>query len=170
MDLFAWDKRVMPRWAVPHLYIGYRFQIKMNSERYLNEFVSEFMTNYQLNHSQPFGKVLILSHGFPGSLQFSRGDLNMGNVEQLRPLHGKVHKIKLLGCEIAQGESGQAFCTRIARVTGALVTASANTQVIGLPESLNRWEGDVLTFNANGIVHQRAHDLHFDGRGNPLAN
>ena len=75
----------------------------------------------------------IISHGIPGVLMLGRGELNSTNLTDHAELLARIGKhlkpdgdILLYGCEVAQGNAGQAFIEQLAQITGASVAASTN--------------------------------------------
>ncbi len=75
----------------------------------------------------------IVSHGEAGGLDFGSSQLNLGNLpeyaSQLQSWRNALSNdadILLYGCNVAQGELGQAFVQSISQVTGANVAASNN--------------------------------------------
>ena len=80
-----------------------------------------------------FDAVHIVSHGSAGALSLGsdaiRNDTLAGQSEALQGWAQHLAAdadILLYGCDIAQGEAGQALVTELARLTGADIAASAN--------------------------------------------
>ena len=113
-----------------------------------------------------FDAIHILSHGTPGN--FSLGTDQIGNntlaaqsaVLQAWAGHLSADAdILLYGCDIAQGEAGQAFISELAHLTGADIAASTNAT--GSAEKGGDWvlesttgsiEAGVLAFSGYGEV------------------
>lgn len=113
-----------------------------------------------------FDAIHILSHGTPGN--FSLGTDQIGNntlaaqsaVLQAWAGHLSADAdILLYGCDIAQGEAGQAFISELAHLTGADIAASTNAT--GSAEKGGDWvlerstgsiEAGVLVFSGYGEV------------------
>ena len=75
--------------------------------------------------------IQILSHGNSGSLQLGNSGLNNGNIasyesqlQQWGEALGEDGDILLYGCNVAEGEGGQAFIDRLSEITQADVAAS----------------------------------------------
>ncbi|WP_084763231.1 DUF4347 domain-containing protein [[Scytonema hofmanni] UTEX B 1581] len=82
---------------------------------------------------QNIASLHIVSHGEAGGLDFSSSQLNLGNLSeyasQLQSWRNALSNdadILLYGCNVAQGELGQAFIQSISQLTGADVAASNN--------------------------------------------
>jgi hypothetical protein len=82
---------------------------------------------------QNIASLHIVSHGEAGGLDFSSSQLNLGNLleyaSQLQSWRNALTNdadILLYGCNVAQGELGQAFIQSISQLTGADVAASNN--------------------------------------------
>lgn len=87
----------------------------------------------ELAKGQSFDAVHIFSHGTPGSFTLGSdqvdGNTLNNQAEQLQRWAGSLTEeadILLYGCDIAQGETGQAFITQLATLTGADIAASTN--------------------------------------------
>ena len=101
--------------------------------------------------------IHIISHGAPGTLHLGSTVLTSGNLsehaQQLQSIGSRLTvtgDILLYGCDVAQGEEGQAFVNALADLTGADVAASEDVtgplniggnsaleQVVGMINSLN---------------------------------
>uniref|UniRef100_UPI00056C11E0 DUF4347 domain-containing protein n=1 Tax=Anaerovorax odorimutans TaxID=109327 RepID=UPI00056C11E0 len=75
----------------------------------------------------------IISHGTSGELKFKNGAIDIEELEKdkdkWQKLSGYLSKdgdIQLFGCNVAKGEEGKNFITKLAQVTGADVAASIN--------------------------------------------
>lgn len=80
-----------------------------------------------------FDAVHIFSHGTPGSFTLGSDQVDSSTLanqaEQLQSWSLSLTEeadILLYGCDIAQGETGQAFITQLATLTGADIAASTN--------------------------------------------
>ncbi|MDJ0517496.1 MAG: DUF4347 domain-containing protein [Trichodesmium sp. MO_231.B1] len=90
------------------------------------EQITEVLANYDNLDS-----VQILSHGDSGVLQLGSSTLNNGNIEsyenQLQQWGKALSEngdILLYGCNVAEGEQGQAFINRLGEITAADIAAS----------------------------------------------
>lgn len=86
----------------------------------------------------------IISHGSEGALYLGNTVLNQENLSayslQLAGIHGSLTQaggILLYGCNVAQGDAGQAFIGQLAELTGADVAASDD--LTGAAESGGDW-------------------------------
>lgn len=75
--------------------------------------------------------VHLLSHGSAGSVNLGASTLNSGNLAQysaqwdtIRGALTENADLLIYGCNVAQGEVGQAFVQQLAQLTGADVAAS----------------------------------------------
>ena len=80
-----------------------------------------------------FDAIHIVSHGTPGSLTLGSDQIDNATLADqriaLQAWAGQLTAdadILLYGCDIAQGEAGQAFITELAHLTGADIAASTN--------------------------------------------
>lgn len=80
-----------------------------------------------------FDAVHIISHGTPGSFSLGRDTVNgetlASHADSLQAWAGHLSAdadILLYGCDVAQGDAGQAFISELARLTSADIAASTN--------------------------------------------
>ncbi|MBW4634280.1 MAG: DUF4347 domain-containing protein [Iphinoe sp. HA4291-MV1] len=93
----------------------------------------EQMTRELSNYHHVISKVEIISHGTSGSLQFGQTSLNSAALDrysqQLQSwadaLTGDAD-ILIDGCNVAQGEQGSRFVTKLSELTGADIAASVD--------------------------------------------
>ena len=71
--------------------------------------------------------VHIVSHGSPGSLFLGNSQLNLTNFSQYQAILGtwNVNQILLYGCNVASGDAGEEFISKLHQITGANITATA---------------------------------------------
>ena len=60
--------------------------------------------------------LMIYCHGSSGYLQICKEGITLVNVTKLAPLSPYFDDISIHACEVAQGDSGRAFCTKMAQV------------------------------------------------------
>lgn len=92
----------------------------------------------------------IVSHGAPGTLEFGAGMLNIENLIAQADTWADIGRaltdegdIFLYGCNVGQGEEGQAFIRQLAAVTGADVAAS--TDLTGAADKGGDWDLEANT-------------------------
>lgn len=89
--------------------------------------------NEQLAHHDNVSSIHLVSHGQPGSLQLGTTQLSLNNIANYDNLLGgwsdaltDTADILLYGCDVATGDSGQAFIQKLSNLTGADVAASTD--------------------------------------------
>jgi len=87
----------------------------------------------ELSKGGNFDAVHIFSHGTPGSFTLGSDQVDSSTLaNQAEQLQGwslsltEEADILLYGCDVAQGEAGQAFISELAHLTGADIAASTN--------------------------------------------
>jgi uncharacterized delta-60 repeat protein len=107
------------------------------------------ITNTLLGHSG-IESIHIVSHGTAGSLQFGSDWLNLYNLQnyasQLQSWQKALTEdadILLYGCNVAQGELGQAFVQRLSQLTRADVAASDD--LTGNAANNGDWNLEIVT-------------------------
>ncbi|SJZ58793.1 Cadherin-like, partial [Oceanospirillum multiglobuliferum] len=92
-----------------------------------------------------YDAVHILSHGSSGQLQLGNSTLNSENLDlyanDLESIKGSLSPdadILLYGCNVAEGEQGEAFVTKLSQMTGADVAASDD--LTGTASSDGNWQ------------------------------
>ncbi|MGB3262336.1 MAG: DUF4347 domain-containing protein, partial [Microcoleus sp.] len=100
--------------------------VVLDSNRNGVEQITEVLANYDNLDS-----VQILSHGDSAVLQLGNSSLDNGNIEsyenQLQQWGKALSEngdILLYGCNVAEGEQGQAFINRLGEITAADIAAS----------------------------------------------
>ncbi|MFG6104205.1 DUF4347 domain-containing protein [Leptothoe sp. EHU-05/26/07-4] len=82
---------------------------------------------------RPTAALTLVAHGAPGELQLGADKLELSNLGQYaRYLQGwfrnaDASRLTLLACQVAAGDAGMEFVSKLAALTGAVVTASAQT-------------------------------------------
>jgi len=172
MKILAHDRRLEGR-ARTGRDIGV---IEVDERTTLGYFTNRFSTLFEANGRAVITKLKIMAHGFESpngrggyGMQFCRETIILDTVEHLRPLRGKVDKIALCSCSVADTSpdlqtadgimsgNGQELCSRIARITHAELVASTVTQRYSIdgvfgehPIEFGEWEGPVLHFDREG--------------------
>jgi len=117
----------------------------------LNENLSaiEQITNALANQSD-IEAIHILSHGSPGSLNLGSDTINNQNlpqfsnkIQQWGKALTKNADILLYGCNVAAGDAGEEFISKLHQLTGAEIAASSTP--IGNSTLGGNWELDVST-------------------------
>jgi len=152
--------------------------IEVDGDTTLGYFTNRFSTLYEANGRAVIEKLKIMAHGFESAtgrggygIQFCRETIILDTVEHLRPLRGKVDKITLCSCSVADTSpdlmtadgllsgQGQELCSRIARITHTELHASTvpqlyrtESEIFGIehPIEFGEWEGPVLHFDREG--------------------
>jgi hypothetical protein len=103
--------------------------------------------------------VYIMAHGNQGYVQLGKDGLSTKNAHLWRPLYGKLYRIIILACNVAEGSQGDSFCSKLASYTASWVTAAECKQIyfylpLGiLPVSFGSWDGRVDTWDPGGNWH-----------------
>ncbi|GAB4383696.1 MAG: hypothetical protein Kow00121_46020 [Elainellaceae cyanobacterium] len=133
-----------------------------------------------LDRHRGVSSVHIVSHGSEGSLQLGATLLNANTLstyaKQIRQWAATLAnraEILLYGCQVAAGESGEAFVRQLSQLTGAAIAASRNltgnaakggdwkltyqtgaiTSLLAFqPEALAAYAGVLRTFNVNSFA------------------
>ena len=89
--------------------------------------------------------IHILSHGVPGCLKFSVGELSLSTLTRHAAdlATWDVRSICLYGCNVAAGDAGEEFVEKLHRITNAEVAASSTP--IGHAAKGGDWQLDVAT-------------------------
>jgi len=100
---------------------------------------------------QPTQTIHIVSHGAPGVLYLGSTQLDLDNLEKYtsalqswfwpknsksKPQHSAPNLL-LYGCNVAAGDAGEEFITKLHHLTGAIISASR--QVVGNPQLGGHW-------------------------------
>ena len=93
--------------------------------------------------TRPASNIQIIAHGSPGSLQLGNSQLNLNSLHtyRLSLQQWQAAEILIYGCEVAAGETGQAFIEGLHQLTGANIAAS--TGKIGNAQQGGTWELEV---------------------------
>ena len=86
----------------------------------------EEITDFLQQHPQ-ITTIHIVSHGSPGCLYLGNGQLNLDNVSKYADLlqHWQSQNILLYGCNVAAGDAGEEFISKLHEITNATISASA---------------------------------------------
>lgn len=97
--------------------------------------------------------IHIISHGAPGMLYLGSTTLTSGNLTDRTPQWAAIGAalraggdLLLYGCDVAAGETGAAFVSQMAQLTGADVAASADLT------DARRWGGNGALQVASGLM------------------
>ncbi|MEO0868141.1 MAG: DUF4347 domain-containing protein, partial [Cyanobacteria bacterium J06642_11] len=134
----------------------------------------------ELLYQYPTVSLTLVAHGFPGGLQLGSHHLELGNLHDYEVHLGSwfrtpdAARLNLLACHVAAGDAGIEFVNTLARLTGAVVTASATAVGNGQwpPMAAQMFQPAVLAQYASTLVLTFEDDLRnstFDG-GNPDSN
>ena len=103
----------------------------------------EQITEFLQQHPH-ISTIHIVAHGAPGCLQLGNSQLNLGNINDyaatLRCWPRNL-SILLYGCNVAAGDAGEEFLTKLHQLTGANIAASGRR--IGNAALGGTWELEV---------------------------
>jgi hypothetical protein len=101
---------------------------------------------------KPYSQVHIVSHGSPGCLYLGNTSLNLDNLSNYQSelktcfsssLLSPPSSLLIYGCNVASGDAGEEFITKLRSLTGAEIAAS--TTRIGSRTKGGNWELDYQT-------------------------
>ncbi len=97
-------------------------------------------------------RLAIVAHGEPGIVQLGANPLTLAQVQARSALLQEwgVESIALYSCEVAKGDSGQAFVQQLSAVTGAVIAATATKT--GSATLGGNWELEVRTGKASTLL------------------
>jgi hypothetical protein len=72
--------------------------------------------------------LMIYCHGSSGYLQICKEGITLKNVKKLEPLKPYFDAVDIHACEVAKGQAGKAFCTKLAEVLVAPVAGAIALQ------------------------------------------
>jgi hypothetical protein len=72
--------------------------------------------------------LMIYCHGLPGYLQICKEGITLRNVSTLAPLSPYFDDVSIHACLVAKGQTGKAFCSKLAGVLFAPVAAAVALQ------------------------------------------
>ena len=86
----------------------------------------EEITEFLQQHPQ-ITTIHIVSHGSPGCLYLGNSQLNLDNISKYADLlqHWQSENILLYGCNVAAGDAGEEFISKLHEITNATISASA---------------------------------------------
>lgn len=106
-----------------------------------------------IQHYRKIRALHIVSHGSSGCLQLGNRKLNLNNIDRYETVlqmwsHTLVDEadILLYGCQVGDGEQGQAFIQRLSVLTGADVAASSNLT------GCKAQDGDWVLEESTGVI------------------
>jgi len=100
--------------------------------------------------------LMIYCHGSSGYLQLSKDGVASWNAGKLAPLKPYFDAVSIHACEVAKGSAGHAFCTKLALLLYAPVTAAVALQYNTGPQTIFGWlddrkyDGDYYVHEASG--------------------
>ncbi len=101
-------------------------------------------------------QLMIYCHGSSGFLQLCKEGVTAANVHKLAPLKPYFDEVSIHACEVAKGQVGRAFCTKLAGVLAAWVAGAVELQGNTGPETLygfiddRKYDGDYYTHKPSG--------------------
>ena len=123
---------------------------------------------------KPNSTVHIVSHGSPGCLYLGNTQLSLDTLNQYAsnlktwfsksPLllgEGQGERLLLYGCNVAAGDAGEEFITKLHQITGAEIAAS--TTPIGNAAKGGNWELDVATQKTTDLAFTLATQATYSG-------
>ena len=103
-------------------------------------------------HKSPESLVILVAHGLPGALQLGNSQLSLETLdsykEELKSWFSPnflPHMLMIYGCNVAMGDAGEEFVTKLHKITGANIAAS--TTLIGNTDLGGDWHLDFTTNN-----------------------
>jgi hypothetical protein len=148
--------------------------VRVNAQTPLSQLVQQ-INNISFQYGDDI-RIRIMCHGYEVNghggfgLQLCHDDLTLATVSQLRPWSGNLDfGITIYSCaaaDVAPGHQGihgdgRLLCSQIARITGTEVRAADATQyysafdflgIITSPIDFGRWEGNVMEWDARGVL------------------
>lgn len=81
----------------------------------------------------------VISHGAPGTLHLGNSELNLDTLDRYHQqlTTWQVTDLLLYGCNVAAGDAGEEFITRLSKLTGAAISAS--TTPVGNARQGGNW-------------------------------
>ena len=86
--------------------------------------------------------LMIYCHGAPGYLQICKEGLDLSNVTKLATLSPYFDSVDIHACQVAKGQTGRAFCTKLAQVLVAPVAGAVALQGNTGVETVYGWLDD----------------------------
>ncbi|MEG4201764.1 DUF4347 domain-containing protein [Microcoleus sp. Pol12A5] len=109
-----------------------------------------------LQHRQNIDAVHIISHGSPGCLYLGNSQLSLDNLihyaAQLQ--QWDVANLLLYGCNVAAGDAGEEFITKLHALTGSEIAASKS--LTGSAAKGGNWELEVTTTQMQPVLALQA--------------
>ena len=96
-----------------------------------------------LQQRQPVEAVHLVSHGAPGSLYLGNSQLSLDTLKEYTTLlqQWQVAQLSLYGCQVAAGDAGAEFVSKLQALTGAEIAASVS--LTGSAAQGGNWELEV---------------------------
>ena len=100
--------------------------------------------------------LMIYCHGSPGFLQICKEGITAGNISKLDPLKPYFDGVSIHACEVAKGDTGKAFCLKLAHVLFAPVAGAVALQFNTGPATLygfiddKKYDGDYYNHMPSG--------------------
>jgi hypothetical protein len=97
--------------------------------------------------------LMIYCHGSPGYLEICKEGISAKNVTKLAPLKPYFDAVSIHACEVAKGQVGRAFCSKLALVLVAPVAGAVALQINTGLEVLSGFLDD-RKYDGDYYVHQ----------------
>jgi hypothetical protein len=100
--------------------------------------------------------LMIYCHGSPGFLQICIEGIALKNVKKLESLSPYFDAVSIHACSVAKGSAGRAFCTKLAQILIAPITAAVELQYNTGPQTPygflddQKSDGDYYTHDTAG--------------------
>ena len=100
--------------------------------------------------------LMIYCHGSSGFLQICKEGIQLKDLTKLAPLSPFFDTVSIHACEVAKGNAGRAFCTKMAQVLAAPVAAAValqfNTGVQTIWGQIDdeKYDGDYFVHDPSG--------------------
>ena len=100
--------------------------------------------------------LMIYCHGSPGSLLICDENITLGNMYKLASLKPYFDTVSIHACLVAKGDTGRAFCSRLAAVLVAPVAGAVSLQYNTGVQTLygqiddRKYDGDYYIHDASG--------------------
>lgn len=86
--------------------------------------------------------LMIYCHGAPGYLQLCKEGLQYKDLPKLKSLKPYFDEVSIHACQIARGQTGRAFCLKMAETLYAPVTGAVSLQGNTGVQRIYGWEDD----------------------------
>jgi hypothetical protein len=120
----------------------------------LSELISSSVT--WSNNNASAKNLMIYCHGSSGYLHICREGIQLKDVPKLAPLSPFFDTVSIHACEVAKGNAGRAFCTKMAQVLAAPVAAAVGLQTNTGMQTIwgqiddEKYDGDYFVHDPSG--------------------